>query len=185
MLADAQQSFLKKTVRTLQIIVAALVMGVCMFLSVVLLFEIDLQGEEVPAQPFLAYFAVGTAGLAIVAWGLVPGMVAGRVRDMIISNELGTSTFCQDRAAELGDVGAVASAYQVRVIVGAAILEAAAFFNLVAYMINGETINVAAAVVLAVVMLGAIPTYGRAEAWVEQELTTIEQLRQMQTYDGR
>jgi hypothetical protein len=185
MLTDAQQSFLKKMVRVLQIIFAALVMGVCMFLGVVLLLEIDLPGEVLPDQPFLTYFAAGTAALAIVAWGVVPGMIAGRVRDMIACGKVPTSAFCQERAAELGDVGALGAAYQARAITGAAILEGAAFFNLVAYMIEAQPINVAAAVVLVVVMLAAIPTYGRAEAWVDHELTTIEQLRQMQTYDGR
>jgi hypothetical protein len=54
-----------------------------------------------------------------------------------------------------------------------------------AYMLEGQLINLAAAGVLVLIMLCAIPTYGRVESWVQNELTTIEQLRQMQTYDGR
>jgi hypothetical protein len=185
MLTDVQQKYLSTIARTLQIIVGALAMGVWMFAGVVLLLDIDLQDEGQPVEPFLAYLAAGAAIVAIVAWGIAPGMIASRMREAIVAGKGDQLTLKPYATDDLGDAGPLGGVYQVRAIIGAAILEGAAFFNLMAYMLEGQLINLAAAGVLVLIMLCAIPTYGRVESWVQNELTTIEQLRQMQTYDGR
>jgi hypothetical protein len=185
MLTDAQQTYLRIVVRTQQIIVGALAMGVWLFAGAVFFIGADLQDKGQPAAPILTYLAAGAAVVAVVAWGVVPGMVAGRMRDAIVAGTGDQLTLKPFAAGELGDVGPLAGVYQGRVIVGAAILEGAAFFNLVTYMLEGQVINLAVAGVLVVVMLCAMPTYGRLENWIQSELTSIEQLRQMKLYDGR
>lgn len=184
MLTESQQAFLKTTVRTQQIIVGALAAGVWMFLAVALVLflgEPKNEGDE----PFLSYLGIGFAVLALVAWGIVPEMIGRRMRELIVAGKADRLTPKPIGSSDLGDVGPLGGIYQLRVILGAAILEGAAFLNLVAYMIEQQMFNVAVAGALAAVIMASIPTYVRLENWVQSELTTIDQLRQMQTYDGR
>jgi hypothetical protein len=184
MFTDAQQAYLKTAARTQQIIVGALAAGVWTFLAVALVLFLDEpvnQGDE----PFLSYLGIGCAVLALVAWGTVPGMIGGRMRELIVAGKADHLTLKPFDSPDLGDVGPLGGIYQLRIIVGAAILEGAAFFNLVAYMIEQQMFSLAVAGILAVVIMASMPTYGRLESWVQSELTTIEQLRQMHSYDGR
>ena len=175
MLTDAQRQHLGTVVRTMQIIVGALAWGVLMFMGAVLFISLDPAGGGQPGVPLLTYLAVGTAAVAIAAAMIVPGMIADRQARSIAARPIPPA------ADELGDVLPLSAVYQTRLIMRAAILEGAAFFNLVAYMLERRPLCLGAAVVLLLLISAQFPTRSRVEEWFDSELTTVAQMRQMRS----
>jgi hypothetical protein len=82
-------------------------------------------------------------------------------------------------AAELGDVLPLSGVYQTRLIIGCAMIEGAAFFCLIAYLLERRPLSLIVAGVLLLLLISQIPTVSKVESWVESELSTINQLRHM------
>ena len=61
------------------------------------------------------------------------------------------------------------AAFLTQLIVGAAMNEGAAFFALVAYLIEKNPIALGLAVVLIAGVISRFPTTGRVERWIEQQ----------------
>jgi hypothetical protein len=59
-------------------------------------------------------------------------------------------------------------AFMTGQIVRLAMLEGAAFLNLIAYMLEGKALSLAAAAVLVLLMIAAYPTEGRVRGWLER-----------------
>ena len=72
MLTDAQREQLKPLVRTMQIIVGALALGILIFLTVVCCDRVQRSARGRPIEPFLTYIAAGSAVFAVVASIFVP-----------------------------------------------------------------------------------------------------------------
>lgn len=62
----------------------------------------------------------------------------------------------------------LAGVYMSRTIIGGALLEGAAFINLVAYMINRHWSNIGMAGFLVIVMAVTFPSQSHFETWVDQ-----------------
>jgi hypothetical protein len=181
MLTDVQRQQLAPQARTMQIIVAALISGVLVFAAIAFL-----ASDGPPAkEPFLAYAAVGAALVSVLLWAVVPAVVGGRLRQSIVDGNAEQLTMRLPLSEELGDVGRLATTYMARLIIAAALLEGAAFLNLISYMVERQPISLITAGVLALLLASQIPTRSRLEEWIDREMTTIAQLREMRTYDGR
>jgi hypothetical protein len=166
MLTDTQRDQIRPIVRTMQIIVGALVLGVTNFLAVVIVVPLDRQNG--PQNQFLlTYLAVGSAAIAIVAYVLAPSILTGALRQAFIADP---------QAAE---VRPIAQIYQTLLIIRCAILEGAAFFCLVSYMLERQPITLAATSVLVLVLLAQFPTLSRESAWIENEMVVAEQFRHL------
>jgi hypothetical protein len=63
----------------------------------------------------------------------------------------------------------------------AAIFEGAAFFNLIAYLIEGQPFSPIAAAALLFFMMLQFPTAGRIEDWVERNIQTVDQMHAQRT----
>lgn len=74
-----------------------------------------------------------------------------------------------DRAASL------LATYQTAFIVVCAVLEGAAMFNVLAYLLEGERLNLLAAAVVWVALARRLPTPGRVATWIEDSLGRIDQ----------
>lgn len=127
-----------QVLRTVQIIAGALMLGVIAFGVVA---AVMVQGRAA-GDPLLAYVAAGFAVFALVLRSLLPNLMAG---------------------AE-GDAPAI---YQTQTIVRYALLEGAALFNLVAYLIAAQWWSVAVAGVLLAAMGFGFPTRGKYETWLQ------------------
>lgn len=181
MLTEPQQQYVSATTRTLQVLVAALAGGVFMFASVA-----TLIGPGQPKEgPFVTYMAMGFAAVAFVVWAVLPGVLSRRGRQDIVAGRPILANAKLPGAEAAGDAGALVNLYMLRTIIAVAILEGAAFFNLVAYLLEANLLGLVDAGILFLMILMHIPTQNRIADWIQNELTTIEQLRQMQTYDGR
>jgi membrane protein YdbS with pleckstrin-like domain len=165
MLSDAQQNHLARLLMTMRIIAGALCLGVCVLAGVVLMLE-RRQVEE----PVLAFVALLVSVACVLAAAIVPRMMTGTpMRESSVGHSAAQSEASPD-SDELNRVTQIMGIYQTRLIVSMALLEGAAFFNLVAYLIEGQVVNVAVAFVLLVLMMIQFPSRRRVEDWVEAEL---------------
>lgn len=203
MLTEAQQSQLKTITRTLQIIVLGMAGGVFAFMVVATVIGAQQPGGD----PLLTYVGAGFAVLAVILWCVVPGVAARKARQAIVDGREMDRPTTFPSTTKLGivinaylalkpdtktpgpkdtsDVGMLGNAYCTRTIVAVALLEGSAFFNLIAYLMEGKVLSLILAGVLLVMILMHFPWQSKIADWVQGELITIDQLRQMQTYDGR
>ena len=171
MLSDEQKSYLATAVKPMQIVLVALALGVIVFLVAVVVLT-DKPAED----PFLTYVGLAFGVIAFLAWLIVPNALASNARRTIAAGQ--NPSWAQGVSQQAaGDVGQLAGVYQIRLIVASALLEGAAFFNLVAYLIEAHQLSLVAAVVLVVIMLCQFPTYNRLADWVSHELENVDQLR--------
>lgn len=159
MLNEAQREELRIPLRTMQIIVGVLALGVLNFLAVVL-FITGTSQDQPKTEPFLSYIGAAGAALVIVVSMLVPRLMGASARRSFSAEAKSTS------------VRPLASAYQTLLIIRCALLEGAAFFCLVAHLLERQPIALVAAGVLLLVLVANFPTASRLEAWVETELTS-------------
>jgi len=159
-------------VRTAQIIVGALVMGVLTFGVVVVS---GLAGGGGAQGNTLTLLAVGFAAAALVLCLLVPNLFASAQRRKIAAGTWG-STSAPGPAPD-SDAGKLAMLYQTKLIIGAAMLEGGCFLGLVAYMLERQWPSLAMAGVLLLALIAHLPTYGRVEAWIEDQLRRVQEDR--------
>lgn len=152
-------------VRTSQIIAGALMMGVITFGVI----AVVIAWDNPPGDPLLPLMAVAFAAIAIpVRFGVAAAMVSGS-RSHIMKEVRGGRLQDSTRIA-----GQLYGAYQTRMIVGMALLEGAAFFNLIAYIVGSRWWNLAAAGVLLLMMAAMFPTKNKLEQWVHDQLQLME-----------
>jgi hypothetical protein len=181
MLSDSQRDYTRTAVGTIQIIVCALAAGVITFLAVTILVIPQAAQAASPKPPFLTYTSLGMAIVVVVAWLFVPGLAAAGMKKAIIDGKSDDWGIVKNlpNAAELGYVVPLAVVFQTKTIIAAALLEGAAFFCTVAYLIEHQPIALYVAVALAILILTQIPTLSRFESWLDSESTSLEQMRQM------
>lgn len=178
MLTAAQRDQLKPIVRTMQIIVAALCLGVLSFLMVVLLIGATKPpGQE--SAPFLTYIAAGMAVGAVIVSMLLPSIIQRSPQVTTTNPMAGDSHSRGANVPATEKLGPLAQLYQTQLIVRCAILEGSAFFCLVSYMIEQHVLGLVAAVVLLLIMLTHFPTQPRVETWIDTRLAEKEQLRHL------
>ena len=171
MLSDAEREQLKPLVRTMQIIVGALAIGVVNFLAVVIWIALSSNDPAVD-PPRLTYAAIGVAILAFAASALLAMFLAGRLKQELAN----TSPIA---GGGVRDFRRYAGVYQTLLIIRCAILEGAAFFSLVSFMVEHHIGGVVLAMLLLLAILVQFPTMSRLESWIENELLTAEQMRHL------
>jgi hypothetical protein len=147
-----------------RIIVFALATGVATYLTFVLIQGPQGKGAN-PAALGAVFFAVG----AVVTAFFVPTFVHVKNRTAIVEgrwNEVAKT-----------DAGRLAGSAQITIIIKCALLEGAAFFNVVMFSIYGQAYNLVLAVVLLILILLHFPSKLRWERWLEDELRLIQEQR--------
>ena len=138
--------------RISQIIAGALIAGVLMFAGVAFVIA---KGDG-PQFPMISLMAVGFAGVATVMRFIVPTIIVngGKAQlKLAPDNEKRTQ---------------LAGLYQTKMIVGMAVLEGAAFFNLVAYIQEKQFWSYGVVAFLLGVMAISFPSQGQFESWAEE-----------------
>jgi hypothetical protein len=171
MLTAEEKKSVAAMTRILQIIIFSLAMGATMFLVVVLT-----TPPPNPLSQSLVWLGVGFAALQIVLATIVPRIIAAQQRKAIVDREASVD----GRATSESDAGACLQGLQVRRIIAGALLEGAAFFNLVAYMQGRHPYSLTAAIVLIVGIVLLIPLRSLVEQWLERELRTVRELRALE-----
>ena len=163
-----------KMLRTMRIIAGALIAGVVSF-GVIASFIVFGQapvaqpGGPPPAAPqngseIIMYFAIAFAAVAVTMSFVVPNLVAAaQVKDIAKMAQDGTATGPKEL---FGRLLAVA---QTKMIIALALVEGAAFFNLIAFIITKSLIPPAVVGVLLLVMAIHFPTKFKLARWLEDQ----------------
>lgn len=170
---------LKPAVRVLRIIVGAMSLGILGFACVVVTVRMARAPEPGEMQKLLTPLAIGAALVAVVASRVVPALVVNRSRRQIAAGKFTQSQNTSPDGpladvAELGDTGKLFSVYQTHTIVAAALLEGAAFLNLVATMLSGSVVTLAVAIMLAMLILAMFPSAQRVAGWIDEQRRLID-----------
>jgi hypothetical protein len=187
MFTEEERTFLARATLTMQIIVGSLAAGVVMFSAVTLVLATQ-QPKPVADTPLLTYMSIVAAPVAILAALTIPGFLVRSQRQPILA---GKPTL---RAGSIGgsplpeaeqSLGPYIGGYQTALIVRSAILEGAAFFSLMAFMLEGQTASLVAVGVLFLFILSGVPTRSRVEEAIERQRRTVDEMRQMRAIDAR
>ena len=142
---------LPSMIRKSQLIAVALMLGVIAFG----LIAVFIGGKVKPATPIMAYLAVAFAAQVIALRFFIPGLVVkSQLEEM---KDEGTSSVAER----------LQGLFQIKVIIGMALLEGAALFNLIAYIANGQWFSLATAGFLLVLIGMMFPTMHAFESWIE------------------
>jgi hypothetical protein len=165
------ETALTPRLRTMQIICGAMMIGVVAFLVVSLLMRAQGQFQQPGPVPIITYIALGLTAMLLALQTVVPRAILTAAR-----RGLARKTGLDADAKMDADVWELCGIYQTRLIVGCAMAEGPAFFCLIAYLIEGQWITVAAAVLGLLVMASKFPTRDRLLNWLaaQQELLQYE-----------
>lgn len=176
-----------KFVWPLQIIVAALAAGSLAFLIVVLVVAGSGLGDAGHQDPWMiTWVALAFLTVAIVARTVVPSAIVRQGRKKIAQGTFQLPQARQtsqqpslDILAQMGDPGKLLVLYQIKTIVGGALLEGVAFFLLIAYMIERQTAALGLAAALIVAIALHMPTRSGVVQWIEDQLRLVDEERAM------
>lgn len=144
-------------VRNCQIIVAALSMGVISFAAVALS-QNNFQVAIVLTATTIS--GIAGAGIAVVMSFLIPAVISS----------LGAPQSGNAENADSETVQKTATAFQVQLIIGCALLEGACFFNIVLYQVSNSIFSLVAMSVCLALLLTRIPTKRKIQAWIAKRL---------------
>ncbi|QDU87080.1 hypothetical protein Pla175_04350 [Pirellulimonas nuda] len=166
----------------MQVILFGLLSGPLFFAGVVV-FLVKGQDAVAPGAAHPLTTAALVVGLvALVAQNIVATLVRERAQAQAAGLPKDDEAFApqSNRGAGVTEqLGALVSGYQVALIVSAAVLEGATFFNLIAYLLEQVPWSLAMAGLLWVAMAVKFPTAGRVAGWVGQSRREIEEKRSL------
>lgn len=153
-------------VRGMQIIAAALMAGVLVFLGIVLVTtQGDVFGTHTPEV--VAILGAGFGVIAIVNHIVIPQIMASSQLRQIVANgfsELDT----ESKSDQLLGV------YRGKLIVALAMLEGAAFFNLIALMAEKNVLSLVVTFLLLGLMVFRFPSRDKVVFWVQDKLRELQ-----------
>jgi hypothetical protein len=169
---DPKKPSFDDNVRTLQIIHGALAAGVSFFLAIVVL--MIRKGEILGKQPWsvtpmITMVAILFAVAAIVAHVVIPSLLVTSQR----------KAMAKTAKTEQGDFDGMVALYTTQKIVAAALLEGAAFFNTIAYFLEGTAIPLLLALLLVVLILNRIPSRDGMTRWIDAQLAQLREERHL------
>jgi hypothetical protein len=184
-MSDASwQDEIGRLVRPLQIIVPALVVGCLFFLAVVAFFIPP--SEPAPHHALMGYVGLGFVLAALIAREIAVRGIVGRGRRRIRAgtfpppaNSPVPGLSSQEFLARTGDAGLLSIVYQARTLVGAAILEGAAFLMLSLFMMGRQPWTVALAIALIAGVALHFPTRASVCQWIERQLRLMSEERDL------
>ena len=150
-------------VRVLQIISFALMQGVLLFGGVVIWLTLE---DKPDSMPFLVWVGLAFAVMAVVMRTILGNFLPTGFRrgiDRTVWDELSSTK--QDEQL-IGHM-------QTKQIIELALLEGAAFMNLMFYMMEKQTISLIVAGVLLGLMAVAFPTGSKVDHWVDTQKQLI------------
>jgi len=173
-------------VRVIQIIVGSLIAGVVTFGVVAVIVgpsnpPAEEAGAAMPAE-MLTYVSVAFAVTVLIARMVVGQVLLSTARRKIASGTWqapqGGTPMAGDLIERAGDAGRLLVVLNTKTIVESALLEGAAFFALIAHLLEGTWLSLVLAAVLALGIAMGFPTAARVQHWIEDQLQLVEQERQ-------
>jgi hypothetical protein len=153
-----EDALIAPRVRTMQIVVGALIMGAVSAGAIMAFLRTQGPPRAAPDQPVLTLFVgVPFAVAVILAHLIVPGRVTAAARSMIRRT---------DTASQTEKLLAV---YQTQLLIGAAPLEGAALFMMIAYLLEGYPVSILIAALLVAGIALKLPSVSGIRRWLEEQ----------------
>ena len=176
---DAQR--LGSQLRIMRIIMGAMMMGIVSFLGIAV-FLVQQRAPNPNQQVLLSYMAAAYFAIIFVLWWVFPDMV---VKNHVQKIAAGTWTPGKDpgtgkefaATAYPTDASKLLAVNQTHTLIAAALLEGAAFFGCLAYLIEGQVFTLAVPGVVFALMVLTFPTRDRVSQWVEVQQTRVTDRR--------
>ncbi len=170
----------KQNLLVMQIIAGALLAGVLVFLAIVFSIVFTRNGLGVaPAAdlPIISIVAIIVLVVQIPLAFLVPGMLT---RSMLQKIASGTWQLPAGANADAfnSDASKLLGLRQSTMIIGLALLEGAAFFGCIAYLLEARPFVLSVALIALFLMAACFPTEPRVRAWLARQTDQLERLRQ-------
>lgn len=172
-LTEVQERFLKKSLLTMQIIAGALIQGVVVFL-VVVVFLLPPPPNRVAV--FSSYIGLGFALVAMAMSLVVPNIILASTKKSLVKGKPSELLKQYGEVSNLGFLAPLTGLYQTRMIIAMALLEGAAFFNLVSYMMERQPFTLAVVGMLLLALVMNFPTRRGLEKWLAQETKSIAEM---------
>jgi hypothetical protein len=169
----SSEEFARRVIRTVQIIVAALVQGPIVFAGVAIFQRMNQQPQQ---DASLAYIAAGFAAMTLVIRSFIGAAVVASHRKRIAAGSwsLNVRGTYSNMPADATDGDRLLFVFQQKTIIESALVEGAAFFVLVTFLLVGQWWSLAIAGALITVILVPFPTYDRVEDWVRYQLELLQ-----------
>ena len=164
MLNQNQMAALESSVRTVQIIAFALVMGTISFF---ILLGVLVEWGTVHADfSLLANAGLVFGGLTVVMASVIARLVSRSALQVALNHlkESGIST-----KDELG-MRTLVGVFQSKLVVQYALLESAAFFNGVLFFLDNSLVSLVAGIAVALMMIALFPRASQIHEWVDDIL---------------
>jgi hypothetical protein len=164
-------AFLAPRVRTLQIIVGALVAGLLIIIAIMAFIPFaplanNRAPQAAPLTPIITYIELGFVCILISVSVIVPSRVVASARKQLAAK------------APSGDVAGLAAIYQIKTIVSGALREGIGNFAAVAFMLERQPIALGLAFACVIAVAALFPTRERVERWIDDQLVRLGQERE-------
>jgi hypothetical protein len=154
----------------MRIIIVALVLGLAVFCGIAVVVREMGNMPAPPATPLLTYLSFAWAALMLAGSFIVPvGFMVGQRRRLAQVDYPTELAHPETAPTDPAVAGMWLGMYHVQLVMGAAMLEGAGFFLLIAYMIEGTVLSLAAGIVFIVLMAVRFPTRARVERWMDKQ----------------
>jgi hypothetical protein len=171
-----------------QIIVGGLLAGLLCFLVITTVIDVGPKPAAAPGaaaveppMPIFTYLAVASGVMLLPMSFVVPVLVSKKQRQAMLSGQTaGGASPTTAPGVPWGaktPIGGFPAAFLIQLVMGCAISEGAAFFALVAYLLEKNPLALTMALVLIAAIISRFPTSGRVGRWIEQQ---EEKLREEQ-----
>ncbi|MDA1231649.1 MAG: hypothetical protein O2856_12820 [Planctomycetota bacterium] len=161
---NLQTANLEGSIRGMQIITGALMTGVLVFSGVVF---VTTEGRIDGPPEMITMIAAGFAFLMLVNHFVIPPIIVKAQLKELVAAELHQKTD-EERVPRCCGV------YQTQMIIGFALLEGAAFFNLVAMMMEHCVASIVVVTLLVLLMMAKFPTRETVSFWVQDKLRELQ-----------
>lgn len=173
---ESWETEIGKAVRVGQIIVSAVTAGPLVFLAIAVGLRVSQQTLSDQNPSVFTWLSLGFAAAAVLMRMIVPALVFAAARRRIAENTFSppaSQSPFTDLVAQTGDAGLLWMARITKTILAVAILEGAAFFAIIAFMIEGSLLTVVVALLLTFAILLHMPTQDRVACWIDRELANL------------
>ena len=163
MTSQLSQLPLNERHRVMIIIWFALIAGVVVFGVLV---SIQINGLKPDAGlPILTFIGMGMAALMLVMRLIIPDLIA---RTQFAQTMQTAKTEANEDEEQI--LGSFYQIFMVRLIIGMALLEGAAMFNLVAGLVEKQRLAFIPVAILLLVMIDSIPTKSKLDGWIRYQM---------------
>jgi hypothetical protein len=165
-------------VRTMQIIGAALLMGVLTVLGAFVVMRMN-NPPPPPPNPTVLYLAgLGFSAAILAGFFLVPRRGVAAVRARIARHPAPKASAEPTQDSLDAEALQFCAMYQTRLLVRGSMLNGTAMFWGIIFFITGQLGGLVAAAFLLILLAGQIPTRMRVERWLAEQQELLEQERQ-------